>query len=198
MHDEAGGRPTRTEDGDIRRNHLYREVGEALHLAQVLELHLATVISVLNDRLEANIDVGGLTVPDSSQSLGQLIKSARSAVNLDQNAELVLSRALDRRNHIAHHFFNQHVYAFEHQSVFEEAKTALQDDTKAVALGLVLAQALLEAVCTTFKIDKSSLRYKQDLRLSGEKACCLPEGESMKCTLAFSLERNSPIQERPT
>lgn len=149
---------------DERRDYLYRAVGEALHLAQTLELHLATLISIANDRFDADIDVDGLIVPDYRQTLGQLVHQLRSIGKLDLNDEQALRDALDKRNHIAHHFFNRNTYAFSVAEVFDTTRSALDADTKAIAIGVALTQGWVLALCDALKIDKRKILFKQDTR----------------------------------
>ncbi len=146
-----------------RRNYLYREVGEALHLAQTLELQVATLISIINEHFDADIDVDGLIVPDHRKTLGQLLQQLRSHGTVDSNGEQLLNEALEKRNQITHHFFNKNTYAFSVPEVFDRTKSALKADTKTIAMGVALTQGWVLGFCEALKIDKQKILFKQDV-----------------------------------
>jgi len=146
---------------DERRDYLYRTVGGALHLAQTLELQLAALISIMNDRFDADLDVDGLIVPDHRKTMGQLLQQLRSVGTLDMHGEQALRDALDKRNHIVHHFFNTNTYAFSVAEVFESTQAKLRADTKAIAIGVAVTQGWVLGLCEALKIDKGKILFKQ-------------------------------------
>ena len=146
-----------------RREYLYCNVGEALHLAQTLELQVATLISIVNEHFKSEIDVDGLIVPDHRKTLGQLMQQLRSLGTVDGNGKQVLEDALQKRNHIAHDFFNKNIYAFSVDEVFQHTKTTLNADTKTIATGVAVTQGWLMALCEALKIDKHKIFFKQDV-----------------------------------
>jgi|GEM_PF-5155724 len=137
-----------------RRDYLYRKVGEALHLAQTLELQVATLISIVNEHFDADIDVEGLIVPDHRKTLGQLLQQLRSHGRIDGNGEQILNEALKKRNHITHDFFNRNIYAFSVPEVFDQTKLALEADTRTIAMGVAVTQGWVLGFCEALKIDK--------------------------------------------
>ena len=198
MHDES---PIPSVQEEEQRNYLYREVGGALHLSQTLELYVETVVSILNEHFDSEIDADGLIVPDYRKTLGQLMKSIRSVVTVDEIGDQILDRALDRRNHIAHNFFNQNAFAFSVQSVFEQTKEALKDDTKAIAMGVAFTQCWVDSLCESLKIDKRKLLYKQDVREVVQAGRALLEQETIKSVVQFKVSGAGsvigPVRETP-
>ncbi len=144
-----------------RRDYLYRYVGEALHLAQGLELQIRTLIGIVNNHFHAEIDVEGLIVPERRETLGQLMRQLRSLGKIDENGKQILEDALEKRNYIAHYFFNKNAYAFSVDEVFKNTKITLDADTKAIAAGVAITLGWLEALCESLKIEKSNILVKQ-------------------------------------
>lgn len=87
------------------RDALYREVGEALHLAQTLEFNISTLITIMNRHYHADIEPAPLVVGDDRRTLGQLIREVQKRASLDQAGVDALAEALDARNYVAHQFF---------------------------------------------------------------------------------------------
>jgi hypothetical protein len=143
-------------------DYLYRQIGEATHLAQTLELYLATLISIANQHFDVDIDVEGAIIPDYRKTLGQLLQQFRAIGTVDQNGEQMLAEALAKRNYIAHEFFKKNVFAFNVPEVFERTKQKLEADTKAIAVGVALAQGWLSALCEALEIDKSRMLFQQE------------------------------------
>jgi hypothetical protein len=55
------------------RDCLYREVGEALHLAQTFEFNIAALISIMNEHFDARISGEPLIVGEDKRTLGTCV-----------------------------------------------------------------------------------------------------------------------------
>lgn len=148
--------------GDERRDCLYRGVGEALHLAQTLELQVASLISLVNNEFDLDLDVDALVLPDYRQTLGRLLTHLRKVSTVDDNAERILEDALQARNHIVHHFFNRNAYAFSVDEVFQAAQAVLKDEAKKIAMAAAVTDGWRQAFCEARSIDARSIVVKQD------------------------------------
>lgn len=95
-----------------KRNELYKKVGEALHLCQVLELYIRILISIFNDKFGSSLEQEGLILTEDKNTLGKLISELKKYASLDETGSKILAKALEKRNYISHHFFNQNVYGF--------------------------------------------------------------------------------------
>ena len=145
-----------------RRIELYKSVGEALHLAQVLELHISTLISILRVRFDVDIDQDKLILREDKKTLGKLLDELKKHGNLDEDGIQVFQNALAMRNYIAHHFFNRNVYAFSDQESFNNAIDSLKDGTKTIAAATALAQGFVEGFCRLFNLKLSDIVVRQD------------------------------------
>lgn len=146
-----------------RRDFLYRSVGETVHLAQTLELQVATLISLLNNHFDTDIDVHGLIVPDHRKTLGQLMQQLRSVGTADENGERILAEALEKRNRIVHEFFNKNVKAFSVDEVFQTTKAKLISDSETIAKAVAVTQGWLLGLCETLGIEEHEILFNQDM-----------------------------------
>jgi hypothetical protein len=152
-----------TTEGE-RRADLHRAVGEAVHLAQTLELQLGALVAVVNKHFQTALDVEGLIVPDHRDTLGQLMRRLEAVGTVDNNGRRILRDALEKRNYITHHFFNRNTYAFSVDDVFHDTKEALRADTTLIAMGVALTQGWLYAFCEALNIDPNEILFRQDTR----------------------------------
>jgi hypothetical protein len=146
-----------------RRNELYRLVGEAVHLSQVLELYVSALLSIVARRFQMSIDVDGLILRDDKKTLGRLITLLRVRGEMSPDGLALLERALNRRNHIAHRFFNRNTYTFTEDHIFEEACCRLQADTAVIAEAAAMMQGFLEAVRQAFGLAEEKILVQQDI-----------------------------------
>ena len=144
-----------------RRNTLYRQAGEALHLSQSLEVFLSTLIALVNQRFDADLGIEGLVVPDNRDTLGRLLSKVRSAVDVDANGEAMLSEALRARNYVAHDFFNQHVSAFSDAKAHSSAMEFLRSETKSIAIGTALTSGWCSGLCEAWGVDRHTILFRQ-------------------------------------
>lgn len=146
-----------------RRDALYRQAGEALHLSQSLETFVAVLIALVNQRFDDDVDIDGLVLPDNRDTLGRLLVRVRSAVDVDANGEEMLNEALRARNNVAHRFFNEHVRAFGDPEAHDEALEFLRSETKSIAIGAALTSGWCSALCEAWDIDSGSILVRQRL-----------------------------------
>lgn len=145
------------------RDSLYREVGEALHLAQTLEFNISTLISIMNRHYQAHIEGAPLIVGDDKRTLGQLIREIQKRAEIEQAAIDALSEALEARNYIAHHFFVRNIAAFTDSSQCIEAIAALRKRAKQIAIGTAITSAFLQGFCKALNIKQSDVLIEQDI-----------------------------------
>lgn len=93
---------------------VYRKFGEAAEAAQLLETALGTELFLTNATKE-----GLFETPDGARArnilgkinrhtLGQLVKNLNSKTHTLNQMEALLTRALEERNRLYHHFYRQH------------------------------------------------------------------------------------------
>jgi ribonuclease HI len=145
------------------RNTLYREVGEALHLAQALEFNISTLISIMNRHYQAHIEGAPLIVGDDRRPLGQLIREIQKQAKIDQAGIDALSEALEARNYVAHHFFIRNIAALTDSSLCSEAITALKKRAKQIAIGTAITSGFVQGFCEALKIKQSDVLIEQDI-----------------------------------
>jgi hypothetical protein len=145
-----------------RRERLYHAVGEAVHLAQTLELHLAVLIRLVNRQLKPSIDPHGLIVPEYRQTLGRLFSELRALGNMDQAGRDGLGEALEARNRITHHFFNRNVHAFVDPSAFEASMKLIDTEKRTLAIGAAISIGWCRAYVDASGVDPGSILIEQD------------------------------------
>jgi hypothetical protein len=141
---------------------LYREVGEAIFLAQALELNISALISILNQKFHAGIDARQIILADNRRALGQLIREMKKHGDLNQEAADTLSKALEARNYVAHHFFTRNIEAFRNEVACASALELLDKRTKQIAAATAVTGGFVQAFCQAFKIKLSDVLVRQD------------------------------------
>ena len=145
------------------RDNLYREVGEALHLAQTLEFNISTLISIMNRHYQAHIEGAPLIVGNDRRTLGQLIREIQKHAKLDQAGIDALSEALEARNYVAHNFFIRTIAAFTDSERCNEAITALKKRAKQIAVGTAITSGFVQGFCQALNIKQSDVLIEQDI-----------------------------------
>ena len=145
------------------QNNLYREVGEALHLAQTLEFNISALISIMNRHYQARIEGAPLIMGNDRRTLGQLIREIQKHAKLDQVGMDALSEALEARNYVAHHFFIRNIAAFTDSGLCNEAITALKKRAKQIAIGTAITSSFVLGLCETLNIKQSDVLIEQDI-----------------------------------
>ncbi len=141
---------------------LYREVGEALHVAQTLEMNISALIAILNERFHAQIDERQIILANDPRTLGQLIQKLKKHGDLDGNAADTLRDALDARNYITHHFFTRNIYAFSDDDSYASALAALDKRTKQIVAAAAVTSGFVCAFSDALKIKLSDVLVRQD------------------------------------
>jgi hypothetical protein len=145
------------------RDRLYREVGEAVHLAQTLEFNLAALISILNRHYQTHIEAGPLIVGEDKRTLGQLIREIQKRGKLDQAGIDAFSAALEARNYVTHHFFIRNIEAFADNDRRTEAIANLTAHAKQIALGAAMTSGFVQGFCKALNISPSEVLIEQDI-----------------------------------
>ena len=145
------------------RDVIYREVGEAMHLAQTLEFNISALITIMNLHYKAEIKTAPLIVGDEKRTLGQLIREIRKQASLDQAGAEALSEALDARNYLAHQFFIRNIAAFSDEDICREAIKSLNVRAKQIAIGAAISSAFVQGFCEALKIKPSDVLVRQDI-----------------------------------
>jgi hypothetical protein len=143
-------------------SHLYREVGEALHIAQTLETNISALIAILNERFDAQIDERQIILSDDRRTLGQLIHALKKHGELGGEGADILKEALDARNYITHHFFMRNIYAFSSEVAHIAALAALNEHTKQIAAAAAMTSGFVQAFSEHFNIKLSDILVRQD------------------------------------
>lgn len=145
-----------------RTAELYRRVGEAVHLSQVLELYLTTLIGLVNSQFALDIDAGGLVLQNHRDTMQRLLKRLGQVVTIDEAGQQVLLDALQVRNQVAHSFFIRNAHAFAVQKVFDTTVKTLKADTKKLAMGVAMTEGWWRGLCKARNLDPHSILVRQD------------------------------------
>lgn len=143
------------------RNKLYRQIGETLHLGQVLELQMRVLVSILNDNFGSDLNQDGLILYEDKKTLGFLIKELQKYSSLDEDGGKILKSALESRNYIAHDFFNKNVNAFSDDQEFARVTEKLTKDSKLIAEATAMITAFVNGFCEALQINIEQILVKQ-------------------------------------
>lgn len=100
---------------DDQTKHVYACFGLAAYWAQVLEVGIKLVIlghARATGKAVTLAEFESVETAASTMTLGRLVREVRALVNCDELTVDVLTRALDRRNHLIHDFFEIHAADF--------------------------------------------------------------------------------------
>ena len=147
---------------DARRHALYRDVGEAMHLAQTLELNVSILLSILDRRFESPPDSQGLVLCEDKKTVGRLLNLLRERTDISANGLDLLKRALQKRNDITHHFFNKNVYAFSDEDAFKTVSERLKADTRVLAEATVVIEGFVKATAEAYGLKVGDILVRQD------------------------------------
>lgn len=143
---------------------VYRKFGEVAEAAQLLEAELGTMLlfyDVVGEGLitpELEVDgVGATKVLQriNKQTLGQLIRNTKSHTIELEKLEPLLSKTLEERNRLSHHFYRQH--NFRKNSV--EGRQIMLNDLEKMHDTLLEA---FKALMLLSGIDLDEMVKKQD------------------------------------
>ena len=149
------------------RTRLYQAVGRAVYTSQMLESQLTFILAILKNELALQVDLHSLAAPDHKRSLGQLIGALSTVLPEPFDGQETLSAALEARNRVVHHFFIRNSDALTDLSVYRDAISALEDDSRKLSAAAILMHQVNLKVCHARGIDDSRLVVAQ-FRVSGE------------------------------
>lgn len=98
---------------------IYAFAGLALYNANLVEASLVNLAAVLQlGRVQAITRelFDEIFEKLETKTLGKLLKATRSLTTVPSEIDLVLSRTLDERNYLAHHFFRDHAGDITHDA----------------------------------------------------------------------------------
>lgn len=142
---------------------VYKKVGEALHMGQTLEFLTRTLVAILNNNFDVEIEVEALVIREDRKTLGQLIGLLKSHADIDDVGASILKQALVKRNYIAHEFYIKNNFLFADLEHRNKVYQTLVEDTKNIALGTALMSGFVEGFCEALAIDKSKILVKQSI-----------------------------------
>ncbi|HFQ5433808.1 hypothetical protein [Vibrio vulnificus] len=142
---------------------VYKKVGEALHMGQTLEFLTRTLVAILNDNFDVEIEIEALVIREDRKTLGQLIGLLKSHADIDDVGASILKQALVKRNYVAHEFYIKNIYLFNDLEHRNKVYQTLVEDTKTIALGTALMSGFVEGFCESLAIDKSKVLVKQSI-----------------------------------
>jgi hypothetical protein len=144
------------------RSRIYQAVGEASHIAQVLEVSISGLIAITNQEWGAEIDESAIVIADDRKTLGRLFDELKKRVTICENTVRALSDALDARNWIAHHFFVRNTAAFEDESAFELALSEINKRTKKIAIATVVVDGISRGLCKALALNRTRILVRED------------------------------------
>lgn len=145
------------------RELIYKKAGEALHVGQVLDINVRSLISILNRHASADIDADAIVLSEDKRSLGRLIEKLRPLAQFCSDTEAALSAALAARNYVAHEFFIRHNEAFSSGEVMQEALACLHAREKEILIATAITSAFVQGFCQAFNIELSDVLIRQDI-----------------------------------
>ena len=145
------------------RDVLYKTAGEALHVGQVLEINVRSLIIILNRQTDADIDADKIFLAEDKKTLGRLIEKLRLLAKSCSDTEVALSTALAARNYIAHDFFIRHNDAFTCDNAMEQALATLKEREKEILIATAITSAFVQGFCQAFKMQLSDVLIRQDI-----------------------------------
>lgn len=145
----------------MNQDQLYREVGEAIHLSQVLELNVSGLIEVFNQRNREQWDEP-IRMDGDRRTLGQLIAELKKQGPICENTTRDLKLGLESRNFVTHEFFVRNVDAFESEDGCSNAISLVNSHAKRIALACAITEGFLRGMCKTFGINYADILVRQD------------------------------------
>lgn len=148
------------------RARLYQAVGRAVYTSQMLESQLSLTLAILKDELALQVDLHSLAAPDNKHSLGRLLSALSKVLPKPFDGQAALSVALEARNRVVHHFFIRNNDALTDLSVYRDALSALEDDSRKLSDAAILMHDVNLSLCHARRIDDRRLVVPQ-FRVSG-------------------------------
>ena len=148
---------------DPSRDVLYRTAGEALHVGQVLEINVRSLIAILNRGSGTDLDADALILAEDKKTLGRLIEKLRPMGQFCSDTETALTIALAARNYIAHDFFIRHNDAFSSDDVMQKAVASLKERKREILIATAITSGFVQGFCQAFNIQLSDVLIRQDI-----------------------------------
>ena len=145
------------------RDSIYKTAGEVLHVSQVLEINVRSLISILNKHASARIDADAIVLSEDRRTLGRLIEKLRPLAQFCSDTEAALSVALAARNYVAHEFFIRHNDAFSNDKAMQKALANLHAREKEILVATAITSAFVQGFCQAFNIELSDVLIRQDI-----------------------------------
>ena len=145
------------------RDLIYKTAGEAVHVGQVLEINVRSLISILNKYASAEIDADAIVLSEDKRTLGRLIEKLRPLAQFCSETEAALSTALAARNYVAHEFFIRHNDAFSNAEAMQEALASLHAREREILIATAITSAFVKGFCQAFNIELSDVLIRQDI-----------------------------------
>jgi hypothetical protein len=137
----------------VDTDRLYREVGEAIQVAQMLEASLRALVTVLNRRFDAHIDEQQIILAEDRHTLGRLIEQFKTQAELNDDFVSLLAEALEARNYIAHEFFIRHLSALSDEAAYVPALRILDERTKKIVAAAGVVSGFAKKFAERFGAD---------------------------------------------
>jgi len=141
---------------------LYMEAGEALHAGQTLEMFVRLLVTLMNEQFDSDID-DALVLRQDKRTLGRLITELKKRCDINDEYRELLDDALEKRNYIAHNFFNENVHAFSCDETCEQALKKLHSDAEKVQFTVNVTQQILEKLCQELGIETDDIHIPQSI-----------------------------------
>lgn len=151
------------------RTQLYSKAGEALHVAQAMDVFISTICAIARDKFDLQLDESSFVVGEHRKTLGRLLNELKDLVTLDDSAIVEISAALEARNYIAHEFFNRNIEAFDSLESYERALLSMDKLLKKVVFGCAITTGFAQGLCQALNLPQSSILVRQDAPRQSQK-----------------------------
>ena len=167
-------------DDESRTKHLYAATGLALYAAQCFEVELQQIVLVVGKAKGKLASIKAFEEADADlnkKTLGRLLKEVHKVVKFDENGMTLLELALEKRNSLAHGFFQEYSLEFPIKS----GKLLMLDDLlERIALfrkadwfaGIVTKMMLDQIGLTKEILDKAMARTRAEMEAKDRTRLC--------------------------
>lgn len=145
---------------DEQHKDVYAYAGLALYWAQCFEMSLTNALMLYERATNTKVTVEELESLETAlrqKTLGGLLNRAKKVVALDPKTTEKIDAALEARNFLAHHFFQDRATHFLTVGGRTEMIEELQTMQEKFAVADTLAMALCGALCEAIGITKEVL-----------------------------------------
>lgn len=142
---------------------LYEAVGRCIHLGQTLDTNIRALAQVLAETGRAEIRPEEIILSERKQTLGQLLRAVHNLVNFSEDAESILTHALQARDYIAHDLFVRRTLALLDEEQYKSALRIVKAKETAIALAVGVTAGFVKGLCHVLKVDPNSILIRQDI-----------------------------------